>query len=541
MTPIWILLAGLTTVIGGILLLRLHAFLALVLGAFVVGVLTPPAAVLDFSVNFRGYRIVTGVDSDAIVVERKSEDSEYSGDFVAVEKSGNERTVRRLVQIYPESLDGYNVLRRADDPTAPLAEGAVVLRESDFEAAVQASKKSIFGRLTGGLGTTCGKIGLLIAFASIIGYCLQSSGAAEQIVTSMLKITGERGAPLGFMLSGFLLGIPVFFDTVFYLMIPLGQALHRKTGKSYLMYVLSIVAGATMAHSLVPPTPGPLFVAEELGVDMGLMMIAGTLVGLATLVVGYIWAVIVTKHGVLELPPDADEPVSGDKVLPSLHFSLLPILIPVVLIALPLILKATGVSVGGSLDNALKTLGDRNIALALAAAVAIFLAKRYRTDGQAALSQSLEKALGSAGIIILITSAGGAFGGMLRSSGLSLAGLVDDGATPVMLVTLAFVATTVIRTAQGSATVAMMTAVGIFGPMAMGGDLGFHPVYLALAIGAGSKPIAWMNDSGFWVITRMSGMTESQGLRYVTPMTALMGAAALGLLLIGVVVFPTLG
>ena len=109
-----------------------------------------------------------------------------------------------------------------------------------------------------------------------------------------------------------------------------------------------------------------------------------------------------------------------------------------------------------------------------------------------------------------------------------------------MLVTLAFVATTVIRTAQGSATVAMMTAVGIFGPLAAGRveDLGFSPLYLALAIGAGSKPIAWMNDSGFWVITRMSGMSEAQGLKYVTPMTTLMGLAGLALLLIGVRVWP---
>jgi GntP family gluconate:H+ symporter len=205
---------------------------------------------------------------------------------------------------------------------------------------------------------------------------------------------------------------------------------------------------------------------------------------------------------------------------------------------LPLTRKATGATFGDSLDSVFKTLGDRNVALAIAAAVAIYLARAYRTDGQAALSQSLEKALGSAGIIILITSAGGAFGGMLRSSGLSLSGLVDDGATPVMLVTLAFAATTVIRTAQGSATVAMMTVVGIFGPMATGGDLGFHPLYLALAIGAGSKPISWMNDSGFWVITRMSGMTESQGLKYVTPMTTLMALAGLGLLLIGVVTMP---
>ena len=535
MSPIWILLAGLATVIGGILLLRLHAFLALILGALVVGLLTPPAAVRGFNIDSNRYTVSERLEGNQVVVAPRSGDTKLSGPFVVVETDADGTESSRELTIVETRSNGSIVLR---SDGGAIADTSKIVRQTDYAAAIKAANTSLFGRITGGLGTTCGKIGLLIAFASIIGYCLQSSGGAERIVTAMLDITGERGAPLGFMLSGFLLSIPVFFDTVFYLMIPLGQALHRKTGKSYLMYVLSIVAGGTMAHSLVPPTPGPLFVAEELGVDMGLMMIAGTIVGVATLLVGYLWALLVTRKGVLELPPGTEVVTNANRTLPSLWLSLLPILIPVVLIALPLTLKATGATFGDSVDSVFKTLGDRNVALAIAAAVAIYLARAYRTDGQAALSQSLEKALGSAGIIILITSAGGAFGGMLRSSGLSLSGLVDDGATPVMLVTLAFVATTVIRTAQGSATVAMMTVVGIFGPMATGGDLGFHPLYLALAIGAGSKPISWMNDSGFWVITRMSGMTESQGLKYVTPMTTLMALAGLGLLLIGVVTMP---
>ena len=111
----------------------------------------------------------------------------------------------------------------------------------------------------------------------------------------------------------------------------------------------------------------------------------------------------------------------------------------------------------------------------------------------------------------------------------------------ITLVSLAFLTTTIIRTAQGSATVAMITAAGVFGEVAASGSLGFHPLYLALAIGCGSKPIAWMNDSGFWVITRMSGMTEAEGLRYVTPMTTLMGLAGLILLLIAVTFFPSAG
>jgi GntP family gluconate:H+ symporter len=121
-----------------------------------------------------------------------------------------------------------------------------------------------------------------------------------------------------------------------------------------------------------------------------------------------------------------------------------------------------------------------------------------------------------------------------------IAGLIKDlpESSPAMIITLAFLITTAIRTAQGSATVAMMTAVGILSGLATSGSLPFHPVYLALAIGCGSKPVAWMNDSGFWVITRMSGMTEGEGLKFVTPMTTLMGLVGLVVTIIGATLFP---
>ena len=156
------------------------------------------------------------------------------------------------------------------------------------------------------------------------------------------------------------------------------------------------------------------------------------------------------------------------------------------------------------------------------------------------LAGSIQAALASGGVIILITAAGGAFGAVLRQT--NVAGLIQDlpRSSPAMICTLAFLITTAIRTAQGSATVAMITAVGILSGLVRGGDLGFHPVYLALAIGCGSKPIAWMNDSGFWVITRMSGMTEREGLKFVTPMTALMGMVGLGIVILGVTLFPNL-
>ena len=141
-------------------------------------------------------------------------------------------------------------------------------------------------------------------------------------------------------------------------------------------------------------------------------------------------------------------------------------------------------------------------------------------------------------MIILITAAGGAFGAVLRQTG--VASLIREfpETSPAMLCTLAFLITTAIRTAQGSASVAMITAAGILSGVARDSDLGFHPVYLALAIGCGSKPVAWMNDSGFWVITRMSGMTEAEGLKYITPMTTTMGVVGLLVTLCGLTLWP---
>jgi gluconate:H+ symporter, GntP family len=449
-----VMLAGVVVVVGGILALRLHAFLALILGALTVASLTPTDV----------------IDDEA---------------------------------------------RAAMSPIERVAES---------------------------FGSTAGKIGILIAMASIIGKCLLDSGAADRIVRSALKLFGEGSAPVAFILSGFALGIPVFFDTVFYLMIPLGKAMRMRTGRNYLLYVLAIVAGATMAHSLVPPTPGPLFVAEELGVDIGTMMLAGTIVGLFTAAYGWLHATIVSRWWDLPLRPSAElslerlEAISqvDESELPPTWLSLIPILLPVFLIG--------GFAVvDNTLDSPpviLATLGDKNIALILSAAIAmgtlVWQKRASREDLLAAVSQSLA----SGGIIILITSAGGAFGGALQETG--VARLIKDlpQSSPAMICTLAFLITTAVRTAQGSATVAMITAVGILAGLATSGQLGFHPVWLALAIGCGSKPVAWMNDSGFWVITQMSGMTEAEGLKYVTPMTTMMGVVGLVVVVIGVTVLP---
>jgi GntP family gluconate:H+ symporter len=233
---------------------------------------------------------------------------------------------------------------------------------------------------------------------------------------------------------------------------------------------------------------------------------------------------------------DLEEIAARDESeLPPTWLSLVPILLPVVLIGGYTILETTIDARDGWMRVA-ATLCDKNIALVLSAAIAMATLVWQKRTTRAELATSVQASLAGAGVIILITAAGGAFGAVLQQTG--VANLVGELSTtePTIVVALAFLITTAIRTAQGSATVAMITAVGILAGVA--GQLSFHPVYLALAIGCGSKPLSWMNDSGFWVITRMSGMTEAEGLKYVTPMTALMGVAGLGAVMVGVKLFP---
>jgi GntP family gluconate:H+ symporter len=208
--------------------------------------------------------------------------------------------------------------------------------------------------------------------------------------------------------------------------------------------------------------------------------------------------------------------------LPSLWASALPIVLPVVLIAGGTVLQMAGLTAPG-----LSVWSNKNIALVIAALSALaLLAKR---TGLKAMGPAVQTALASGGVIILITSAGGAFGRALRQTGIAetIAAIVPDSGSAFLWLPIAFGMTTLVRIAQGSATVAMITAVGIVAPIAGAGELGFHPVYLALAIGSGSKPIPWMNDSGFWIISKMSGFTEAETLKTASVMMSLMGVVGL--------------
>lgn len=469
--PLLILAVGVVIVVGGIIGLKLHPFLALLLGAFVVALLTPPAAIEQFA------------------------------------------------------------LAKGTAPAAALA----------------LSKRSVGERIASEFGATAGKIGILIAMAAIIGKCMLDSGAAERIIRSVLRLTGMEKAPVAFLVSSFFIGIPVFFDTVLFLMIPLAKAMALRIGKNYLLLVLCIMGGAAMANSLVPPAPGPLFLIGEMKIPIGLMMIAGTLVGLCTITAGYFFARWANHRWPIPLRDSLDAKLEDlkaisdrdDRSLPPLGVSLLPVLIPIGFI-LADTARAALVPPGESsvLLDVIRFFGDKNIAVVSGGVASMLLLAYQKRGSQQSLSPVVSAALASGGSIILITSAGGAFGGMLQQTGISTRIADLTSGYQMALLPLAFLIAAVVRTAQGSATVALITASGILSGMATNANLAFHPVYLGLAIGCGSKLVPWMNDAGFWIICKLSNLTEREALKTISPLLVVMGLTGLVVILIGAKLFP---
>lgn len=386
------------------------------------------------------------------------------------------------------------------------------------------------------LGVVCGKIGIVIALASIIGVCVMESGAADKVVRRCLAVFGEKRAGLALVTGGFLLGLPIFFDTFFMLLIPLARALRLRTGKDYTLFVLAICCAGAVTHSLVAPHPGPLAMAEALKVDLGWSVIVGTLASIPPVVFGWQVTKFLNRRSdvplretpgvsLAELQSIASKPESE---LPSFLASLLPVLLPIVLISTASFLAAFGGKAAlGSLYPLIEFIGNRNIALLIGALLAMALVVRQRKLNLSGLSTLLGPALETAGIIILITSAGGAFGGMLKHAGVGDAIRHVATGRDINLILLAWAVALLMKFAQGSATVSMLTTAAMMVGVTQGAELPYHPMYLFLAIGFGALGLSWMNDSGFWVIGRLSGFTERETLRTWTVLAFAMSVAGL--------------
>lgn len=375
----------------------------------------------------------------------------------------------------------------------------------------------------GHFGETVGAVGIVIVLAALIGQCLLDSGAADRITRTLLALLGEKRAAGAFLGSGYLLSVPVFFDTVFFLLIPLARSLYRRTRKNYALYVMAICAGAVVTHSLAPPTPGPLIMVETLpGLNLGTALVLGGLLGLAPAAAGLLYAGwLNSRLSFREASPGGQEsplPQTVASELPGLTVSLLPVVLPVFLIAGDTMLRslrdAAGLQLSTDLLGWAAFLGDRNVALLLGALAAMTTLKRRRGLSLLQLRERLEPAMMTGGMIVLITSAGGAFGKALSETGISRALQESGGGSAdgsgIFYLLLAWAAAAVLKTAQGSGTVSIITASGIMAGVIGDARLPYHPIYVFGAVGFGSMVVSWMNDSGFWVVGKMSGFNERQ-------------------------------
>lgn len=396
-------------------------------------------------------------------------------------------------------------------------------------------------------GSTAGKIAWVIALAAIIGVCLMESGAADRIVRGMVRTLGEKRAGVALVLCSFFLSIPVFFDTVFFLLIPLAQALAFRLGKNYLYFVMAMCSGGVITHGLVPPTPGPLVMVETLNLNLGFTIIAGIGLGLIPAFSGLYfgkWLEGRMNIGVRESPgikiADIEAIVSKkDSELPSFFMSAMPVALPVFLIAFTSFLGIW--STEGSFYELMQILGNKNVAMFIGTLIAVYLLAKQKGVNFKALSNLMEGPLGMAGTIILITSAGGAFGAMIRHAGVGDAISMASKDTGLSLIVLAWIIAGVLKVAQGSGTVSMITTSGIIAAIiGSGADLGYSPIYLFAAIAFGSQMGSWMNDSGFWVVCKMSGFTERETLRTWTALLAVMGVVGLIEVLIVSALVPNL-
>ncbi len=416
---------------------------------------------------------------------------------------------------------------------------------------------------TAELGVTAGKIAVVIALATVISLCLMESGAADKIVRRFLAVFGEKHAGTAIFLSGYIISIPIFFDTFFMLLLPLARAMAIRTGKNYLLYVMAICSAGIVTHSLCIPHPGPLAMAEALQVDVGLSIVVGVVVGIVPATAGWLVANWLNQRLTIPLRETPGVTLAelealvrkDERELPSFLFSITPIILPIALISLGSLFDSAGRQPGtfawliglcGGPDSFpavsrwIQFAGNRNVALLIGTVIALVLLVHSRRLAWRAAFQAIGAPLETAGVIILITSAGGAFGLMLKNAGVGEAIKAAAEGRAVNLVFLAWLVAAVIRVAQGSATVAMLTTSAMVFPL-MGADLPYHPIYIFLAIGFGAMICSWMNDSGFWVVGRLSGMTEKETLKSWTVIATVNSVAGLIVSLLGAWLLPFAG
>ncbi len=395
--------------------------------------------------------------------------------------------------------------------------------------------------ITTGFGGTLGSIGIIIGLGIMMGQMFELSGAAERMARTFLKLFGKGKEEAALTLTGFLVSIPIFCDSGFVILSPLAKALSRRTKKSITGLSVALAGGLVITHSLVPPTPGPLGVAGTFNVDVGQFILLGIVIALPMAIAVMLYSKYIGKK-IYQLPneagdgwerPSYQQPIydvvsdEKDRNLPSAFLAFLPIILPIILILSNTVLSALKLTTG--FYEILIFLGKPIVAVGIGLLISIYTLTRDK-DRKYVIGQ-LEDSMKSAGIIIFVTGGGGALGQVLKSAGVGDYIANAIAATPIPVILLPFIIATLVRFVQGSGTVAMITAAGITAPIveAAGGNM----LLGAFAACIGSLFFSYFNDSFYWVVNRLSGVTETkEQIRVWSVTTTIAWAVGLVVLLI---------
>lgn len=374
-----------------------------------------------------------------------------------------------------------------------------------------------------GMGSTLGTVATIVGLGAMFGAILEKSGGAQSIANYLVKTFGIKNAPTSMVITGFLVAIPVFFDVAFIILVPLLYALQKRTQKSLLIYAIPLLAGLAITHAFIPPTPGPIAVAEIMNASLGWVIIFGVLAGIPTAIVsGIFFGRYIGRQIHISSPALAiseEEAVS----IPPVGAILTIITLPIFLILLKTFIESGIFTIGENIFlKAITLVGHPIVALIIANLVAWYALGIGRGFSAKSLMEISNKSFAPAGTIILLTGAGGVFKQVLMDThaGAMIAEKLSDLGMPVIF--FAFLAAALIRVIQGSATVAMITSAGLVAAIILPDTFTMPQLAaIVIAIASGGTMLSHVNDSGFWLVKEYLGMTEKQTFLSWTMMTAI--------------------
>ncbi|NKI32591.1 GntP family permease [Croceivirga thetidis] len=383
--------------------------------------------------------------------------------------------------------------------------------------------------ISSGFGNTLSSIGLVIAFGTVIGIFLERTGGTKVIAMSILKMVGLKRSALALNLAGFVISIPVYCDSGFVILSSLNKALAKKTGLPVLFFAIALATGLYSAHVFVPPTPGPLAAASILDADLGAVLLLGLIVALPVSLAGYFWSLWVGKNLLPEAETENHNKLTeeNDTIVSITPFqSFLPILVPIILIAFKSIADYPSKPMGeGWLSATMIFFGNPTIALLVGVLVVLVINRSLKSYDS---GDWMKEAMKQAGAIILITGAGGAFGQIIRSIDFAtMLGFTSNSGIGGLFICFGIAA--LLKTAQGSSTVSIITTAAIVAPLitTFGLEDSNEKALAVLAIGAGAMTVSHVNDSYFWVVSQFSNMKLKTALKGHTLATLFQGLVAI--------------